>query len=52
MIERNKKLPQVELTGSTVMQELGPGFLEIVYKNALLTAMRQKGLQNNQDGDG
>jgi len=28
-----------------VMKELGPGFLEKVYKNALLIAMRQKGLQ-------
>ena len=27
------------------MKELGPGFLERVYKNALLMAMRQKGLQ-------
>ena len=27
------------------MKELGPGFLEKVYKNALLIAMRQKGLQ-------
>ena len=26
------------------MKELGPGFLERVYKNALLMAMRQKGL--------
>ena len=26
------------------MKELGPGFLEKVYKNALLIAMRQKGL--------
>ena len=26
------------------MKELGPGFLERVYKNALLIAMRQKGL--------
>ena len=28
-----------------VMEELGPGFLEKVYKNALFIAMRQKGLQ-------
>ncbi len=27
------------------MRELGPGFLEKVYKNALLIALRQKGLQ-------
>ena len=42
MIEQDKKLPHFELTGSIlnccfeVMQELGPGFLENVYKNALL----------------
>ncbi|MDP1879698.1 MAG: GxxExxY protein [Parachlamydiaceae bacterium] len=46
-----KKLPHFELTGSIlnccfeVMKELGPGFLENVYKNALLITMRQKGLQ-------
>lgn len=51
MIEQNKKLPHFELTGSIlnccfeVMKELGPGFLENVYKNALLIAMRQKGLK-------
>ncbi len=28
-----------------VMKELGPGFLESVYKNALLIVMRQAGLQ-------
>lgn len=27
------------------MRELGPGFLEKIYKNALLIAMRQKGLE-------
>lgn len=27
------------------MKELGPGFQERVYKNALLIAMKQKGLQ-------
>jgi GxxExxY protein len=27
------------------MRELGPGFLERIYKNALLIAIRQKGLQ-------
>ena len=27
------------------MKELGPGFLERVYKNALLIAMKQKGLE-------
>ncbi len=38
MIEQDKKLPHFELTGSIlnccfeVMKELGPGFLENVYK--------------------
>ena len=51
MIEQDKKLPHFELTGSImnccfeVMKEVGSGFLENVYKNALLIAMRQKGLQ-------
>jgi GxxExxY protein len=46
-----KGLPYSELTSDIlgccfeVMKELGPGFLERVYKNALLIAMRQKGLQ-------
>jgi len=50
-MERDKKLPYSELTGSIlnccfeVMKELGPGFVESIYKNALLIAMRQKGLQ-------
>jgi GxxExxY protein len=50
-MEKDKKLPYSELTGSIlnccfeVMKELGPGFLESIYKNALLIAMRQKGLQ-------
>lgn len=50
-MEEDKKLPYFELTGGIlnccfeVMRELGPGFLEGVYKNALLIAMRQKGLQ-------
>lgn len=50
-IKEEKKLPYSELTGSIlgscfeVMKELGPGFLERVYKNALLMVMRQKGLQ-------
>ena len=49
--KEEKKLPHFELTGSIlnccfeVMKELGPGFSETVYKNALLIAMRQKGLQ-------
>jgi GxxExxY protein len=51
MIEEDKKPPYFELTGSIlnccfeVMKELGPGFLESIYKHALLIAMRQKGLQ-------
>ena len=50
-MEKDKKLPHSELTSSIlnccfeVMKELGPGFVESVYKNALLIAMRQKGLQ-------
>ncbi len=50
-IKEEKELPYSELTGAIlgccfdVMKELGPGFLEKVYKNALLIAMRQKGLQ-------
>ena len=45
-----KELPHSELTGLIlgccfeVMNELGPGFQEKVYKNALLIAMRQKEL--------
>jgi GxxExxY protein len=44
-------LPYSELTGAIlgccfeVMKELGPGFFEKIYKNALLLAMREKGLQ-------
>jgi GxxExxY protein len=50
-IKEEKQLPYSELTGAIlaccfdVMKELGPGFLEKVYKNALLIAMREKGLQ-------
>ena len=50
-MEEEKELPHSELTSTIlgccfeVMKELGPGFLERVYKNALLIAMRQKGLQ-------
>ena len=50
-MEQDKELPFSELTSSIlgccfeVMKELGPGFLEKVYKNALLIAMRQRGLQ-------
>ena len=51
MIEQDKKFPYFQLTGIIlnccfeVMNELGPGFLENVYKNALLIALRQKGQQ-------
>jgi GxxExxY protein len=51
MNDEEKGLPYSELTSDIlgccfeVMKELGPGFLERVYKNALLIAMRQKGLQ-------
>jgi GxxExxY protein len=50
-MEKEKKLPHFELTGTImqccfeVMKELGPGFLERIYKNALLIAMKHKGLQ-------
>ena len=50
-MKEKKELPHSELTSVIlsccfeVMRELGPGFLERVYKNALLIAMRQKGLQ-------
>lgn len=49
-MNEERELPHSELTGAIlgccfdVMKELGPGFLERVYKNALLIAMRQKGL--------
>ena len=49
--KKEKQLPHSDLTGSIlnccfeVMNELGPGFLERVYKNALLMAMKEKGLQ-------
>jgi len=49
-MKTEKELPYSELTGVIlgccfeVMKELGPGFQERVYKNALLIAMRQKGL--------
>lgn len=51
MIKEEKELPYFELTGKIlsscfeVMNELGPGFLESIYKNALLVVLRQKGLQ-------
>ena len=50
-MRKEKNLPYEELTSNIlaccfeVMKELGPGFLEGVYKNALLIVMRQKGLQ-------
>ena len=49
-MKTEKELPHAELTSVIlgccfeVMNELGPGFQEKVYKNALLIAMRQKGL--------
>lgn len=49
--EESKTLPHFEITGIIlnccfeVMKELGPGFSESVYKNALLIVMRQRGLQ-------
>ena len=50
MREMDKKLPYFELTGSIlnacfeVMKELGSGFIENVYKNALLIVLREEGL--------
>jgi len=49
--EERNNLPHSELTGSIlncsfeVMKELGPGFQERVYKNALLITLKQKGLR-------
>lgn len=49
-MKEEKELPYSEITSAilgccfNVMKELGPGFLEKIYKNALLIAMRQKGL--------
>ncbi len=49
--ENESELPNHELTRAIlgccfeVMNELGPGFLERLYKNALLLAMREKNLQ-------
>ncbi len=51
MIKEEKRLPHADLTSDIlgccfeVIRELGPGLLERVYKNALLIAMREKGLQ-------
>ncbi len=50
-MEEEKILPYSELTGNIlaccfeVMKELGPGFLEKVYRNALMITLQQKGLQ-------
>ena len=50
-MKEEKELPYSELTHAIlgccfeVMRELGPGFLEKVYRNALFIAMGQKGLQ-------
>ncbi len=51
MNDKEEELPHFVLTGKIlrccfeVMKELGPGFQEGVYKNALLIVMREKGLQ-------
>lgn len=51
MHDEENRLPNSELTRNIlgccfeVMKELGPGFQERIYKNALLIAMKQKGLQ-------
>ena len=48
---KENNLLHYDLTGNIlnccfeVMRELGPGFLEKIYKNALLIAMKEKGLQ-------
>jgi GxxExxY protein len=49
--DEKRELPRSELTRTVlgccfeVMKELGPGFLERIYKNALLITMKDKGLQ-------
>lgn len=51
MHDKEDYFPHFELTGTIlgccfeVMRELGPGFHERIYKNALLIVMKQKGLQ-------
>lgn len=51
MNDEKEELPYFTLTGKIlgccfeVMKELGPGFQETVYKNALLIVMREQGLQ-------
>ncbi len=50
-MKKEKELEHSDLTGSVlgccfeVAKELGCGFLESVYKNALFIAMKQKGLK-------
>jgi len=50
-MNEEKELPYAKLTSDIlgccfeVMEELGPGFLEKVYKNALVITMREKGLE-------
>lgn len=50
-MKEEKELPYAQLTSDIlascfeVMKELGPGFAENVYKNALLIVMKQRGLQ-------
>jgi hypothetical protein len=54
-MKEEKELPYSELTSAIlgycfeVMRELSPGFLERVYKNALLIAMRQKDLEAEEE---
>ena len=51
MNDKEEELPYFALTREVlgccfeVMKELGPGFQEGVYKNALLIAMREHGMQ-------
>ena len=51
MNDEKEELPYFALTGKVlgccfeVMKELGPGFQEAIYKNALLIVMREQGLQ-------
>ena len=51
MNDGKEELPYFALTGKIfgccfeVMKELGPGFQEAIYKNALLIAMKEQGLQ-------
>ena len=48
--KKERELPQSELTRTVlgccfeVMKELGPGFLERIYKNALLITMKERGV--------